>query len=205
LTGPAYRIATPRLVLRCWDPADSPLLSAAIVQSLEHLRPWMPWAHEEPKAPEDRVKLLRKFRANFDSDIDFVYGIFDAGERDVIGGTGLHTRIGEGAREIGYWIRADQLGQGYATEATAALVRVAFEVDEVRRVEVRCDPDNRASSRVPQKLGFTHEGTLRGHARDVTGEPRDTMIWSLIRAEYDGSVCASVDAAAFDVTGKRLF
>ena len=91
MTGPAYRIATPRLVLRCWDPADSPLLSAAIVQSLEHLRPWMPWAHEEPKAPGDRVKLLRRFRANFDSDIDFVYGIFDAGERGVIGGTGVHT------------------------------------------------------------------------------------------------------------------
>jgi hypothetical protein len=40
--GPAYRIHTHRLVLRCWQPTDAPLLKAAIDVNLEHLRPWMP-------------------------------------------------------------------------------------------------------------------------------------------------------------------
>jgi len=38
--GPAYRIHTSRLVLRCWHPQDAPLLKAAIDTNLEHLRPW---------------------------------------------------------------------------------------------------------------------------------------------------------------------
>ena len=47
-----------RLVLRCWNPADAPLLKAAIDGSLEHLRPWMPWARHEPEALEAKVERL---------------------------------------------------------------------------------------------------------------------------------------------------
>ena len=46
----------------------------------------------------------------------------------MLGGMGLHTRVGPRAREIGYWIRKDAEGRGYVTEAVAALTRVGFEV-----------------------------------------------------------------------------
>jgi RimJ/RimL family protein N-acetyltransferase len=205
VSGPAYRVVTPRLVLRCWNPADAPLLADAVTKSLDHLKPWMPWAHEEPVPLQERVRLLRKFRASFDLGNDFVYGIFDPEEKEVLGGTGLHTRIGAGKREIGYWIRQDSAGKGLATEATAALVRVAFEVDQVRRVEVRCDPANEASLRIPRKLGFVHEATLRCQSEDESGNPRDTMIWGLIRPDYERTPCAKAEAAAFDAIGTRLF
>ncbi len=52
-----------------------------------------------------------------------VYGIFDSNETVVLGGSGLHTRIGPGALEIGYWVQADHIGKGYATEVCAALTR----------------------------------------------------------------------------------
>ena len=52
---PPYRIETERLVLRCWDPRDAPLLKDAIDSSLDHLRPWMPWAREEPKPLEETL------------------------------------------------------------------------------------------------------------------------------------------------------
>ena len=136
--GPAYRIVTPRLVVRCWEPRDAPLLKEAIDSSLDHLRPWMPWAQHEPQTLAEKVELLREFRGQFDLGADSVYAIFDSGDERVLGGTGLHPRIGPGGLEIGYWIRADAVGQGYATESTAALTRVAFEVVEVERVEIRC-------------------------------------------------------------------
>jgi len=202
--GPAYRVETPRLVLRCWQPADAPLLEEAIAVSVEHLRPWIPWAHEEPRSHDSRVRILRAFRAAFDADRDFTYGIFDPEEKRVLGGTGLHPRIGVGGREIGYWIRAGETGQGLATEAAAALTRVAFEIDHMQRVEIRCDPENHCSRRVPEKLGFIHEMTLPGEALDDRGEPRDTMVWSLLRAEYHRSIAASARIAAFDVLGGRL-
>lgn len=202
--GPAYRIETARLLLRCWEPTDEPALAVAIAASVEHLRPWMPWAASEPISPEQRVKLLRGFRAAFDSDRDYVYGMFTPDGKEVLGGTGLHPRIGPGAREIGYWVHIDHVGRGFATEATAALTRVAFEIDGVRRVEVRCDPANQRSRRVPEKLGFTCDGVLRSHVLGTSGEPRDTMVWSLVQAEYEGSLPSRAELAAYDVTGARI-
>jgi RimJ/RimL family protein N-acetyltransferase len=99
-------------VLRCWEPRDAPLLKEAIDSSLDHLRAWMAWAHAEPQALPEKAALLRRFRGQFDLGRDFVYGIFDRDEREVLGGTGLHTRAGEDAYEIGYWIRASHVGRG---------------------------------------------------------------------------------------------
>ncbi len=202
--GPAYRIETPRLVVRCWNPADAPLLQEAVDDSLEHLRPWMPWANDEETDLDSRIELLREFRGKFDLGEDFVYGIFDADESRVLGGTGLHARSGPDVREIGYWIHVDHVGQGLATESTAALTRVAFEVDGVWRVEIRCDPDNVRSAAVPAKLGFTHEATLRRAGLAEDGSPRDRMVWTLLGDEFPASAVAAAETAAFDAMGKRL-
>lgn len=200
---PAYRIETERLVIRCWGPRDALLAHAAILANLEHLRPWMPWIEEEPKSLEQRIDLLRQFRGKFDLGEDFTYAIFNAAESEVWGGTGLHTRQGEGVREIGYWIGADQVNQGYATESTAALVRVAFEIDRIRRVEIRCDPVNERSAAIPRKLGFTYEGTLRQRDQ-VRGAGRDTQVWSLLAGEYPASPASERPIRAFDATGGVL-
>jgi len=87
-SDPPYRVETERLVVRCWEPRDAPLLRDAVDSSLGHLQPWMPWALEEPKPLEDTVELLRTFRGRFDLGQDFVYGIFSADERVALGGTG---------------------------------------------------------------------------------------------------------------------
>ena len=58
------------------------------------------------------------------------------------------------------WI-IDHINQGLAPETAAALTKVAFEVNEVNRVEIQCDPNNMRSAAVPRKLGFVHEATLR--------------------------------------------
>lgn len=202
--GPAYRVETPRLVLRCWQPADAPLLKDAVDSSLEHLRPWMPWARHEPQPLAARVQFLRHARGQFDLGHDFIYGVFDLAESLALGGSGLHTRVGEGAREIGYWIRASHINQGLATELAGALTRVAFEVDGVDRVEIHCDPANTRSAAVARKLGYTLEATLRRRARTPEGAPRDTMIWTLFAADFPGSPAARAEARAFDVLGQTL-
>lgn len=200
---PAYRIETKRLVIRCWNPGDAPLAHAAILASLDHLEPWMPWIQKEPQSLEQRTALLRQFRGKFDLGEDFTYGIFNPAESEVWGGTGLHTRRGEGVREIGYWIRADQVNRGYATESSAALIRVAFEIDRVRRVEIRCDPANEKSAAIPRKLGFTNEGILRQRDQ-VRGAGRDTQVWSLLADEYPASPSGEWPIRAFDATGELL-
>lgn len=202
--GPAYRIVTARLVLRCWNPADAPLQAAAILESREHLLPWMPWAAKEPVELSQRMQWLRICRGNFDLDQDYIYGVFNLEETKVLGGTGLHTRAGEAVREIGYWIHKDHTHQGLATELSAALTRVAFEIDQVERVEIHCDPNNTYSAAVPRKLGYVFEGTLRARSQNSDGSPSDSMIWTMLRAEYNGSPCAAAQIEAYNAIGERL-
>lgn len=201
---PAYRIQTQRLVMRCWNPTDAPLLATAIVESLDHLRPWVPWAHDEPQDLQQKVNLLRRFRAEFDRDENFVYGIFSQDESLVIGGTGLHPRVGNDAIEIGYWIHANHINQGYATEVAAALTKIAFEVNGVKRVEIHCDPRNTNSMAIPRKLGFVHDGTLRKRVDDHEGQKQDQMIWSLLLEEYPTSQAVRAQIAAFDAMEQKI-
>lgn len=202
--GPAYRIVTPRLVIRCWQPADIELYETALTESSDHLKTFLPWAAHYPEDPQLGIDRLRRFRGMFDLGQDYVYGIFSADETRVIGGTGLHLRLGPNAREIGYWIHKDMTNLGYATEVSAALTRVAFDVDGVERVEIHCAVENLASAAVPRKLGYTHEATLRMRSRLLDGILHDSMVWVLFRAEYEKSPSAQTQIEAFDAAGRKI-
>src|SRR5882757_3581025 len=161
-----YSIETERLVIRFYEPEDAPQLHEAITRSVPHLRPWLPWVQQEPKGPEARVNLIRLFRGQFDLGIDYAFGIFDKTGKDIIGSTGLHTRIGKNAREIGYWIDINHINKGYATEAVSALIKTAFSIEGISRIEIRCAPDNIRSQHVPEKLGFRLEGIVKTTAAE---------------------------------------
>ena len=205
IVPPPYRIHTERLVLRCWEPRDAPLLREAVDSSLDHLRPWMPWADAEPQPLSETIELLRRFRGQFDLGHDFVYGIFASDESEVVGGTGLHTRVGGDALEIGYWIRASRIGHGLATEITAALTRVALERCGVDRVEIHVDPVNERSLAIPRRLGFVEEATLRRRLAGRQGEePRDCVVFTLFRSDLAGTPAAAARVEAYDAAAARV-
>lgn len=151
---PPESLVVGELVVRRYVVADAPALHDAITASVEHLRPWMPWIGFEPLEVADRERLIADvFDTGWAESADFVYGVFLGDE--VVGGTGLHRRIGEGGLEIGYWIRVGHTRRGYATGIARALTEAAFGIDGVDRVEIHHDKANVASGRVPAKLGFT--------------------------------------------------
>ena len=201
---PPYRVTTERLVIRCWEPRDAPLMKEAIDSSLDHLRPWMPWAADEPQPLAAKVALLRRFRGQFDLGQDFVYGLFSSDESEVVGGSGLHTRAGEGALEIGYWIRVSRARQGLATEATSALTRVAFDVCEVDRVQIRVDPTNVASLAIPLRLGFVEEARLRRRLPSRGAGLRDAIVFTMFRDGFAGTPPAAAAVEAYDARGERV-
>ncbi len=202
--GPAYRIVTPRLIIRCWNPTDAPLLKKATEANVDHLLPWLPFARNEPEDLQIKIERIRLWRAKFDRDEDYVFGVFDPQEIRVIGGTGLHKRVGDRAFEIGYWVDREMINKGLATEISAALVKVAFEMLDARRVEIHCDPLNQRSAAVPRKLGFTHEATLRERHPDDDDVWSDLMIWSIFRSEYPASPCKEIEIQAFDSAERRI-
>lgn len=203
ILNPAYRIETERLVVRCYEPSDARLLMESVQESVEHLKPWMSWAHDEPLPFEQKLRGVRRFRGKFDLQEDYVYGIFNPEETKLLGSTGLHTRLGESQLEIGYWLHKDYINRGLVTESTAALVKVAFEVIHIHRLEIHCDPDNTASASIPRKLGFTHEGTLRQNS-PFLDRWCDSMVWGLLETEYPHSPSVKARIKVFDAVGNPL-
>jgi RimJ/RimL family protein N-acetyltransferase len=167
----------------------------------------MPWAQGDIPRLEDTVALLRIWRARFDLGEDFTYAILNADESIVLGSAGLHirqVRQAQDVREIGYWIHVDHINRGYATEVAAALTKVAFEVDCVRRVEVHCVVSNARSAAVPRKLGFTHEADLRQRVPAPDGTCQDEMIFTLLESEYPTSPASQAEITAYDALDRQI-
>lgn len=205
LDGPAYRLETERLVLRCWSPErDSVLVRASLDRSDRHLRPFIPFMSQEPRSLEETAVWLRGHRAAFDGGRHFRYAMFDRAETQLIGEAMLLDRHGRGEREVGYWIDVEHVGRGYATEAAGALTRVALEIDRVDRVELQCVPENEASAAIAKKLGYRHEATLRRRAIGTDGVVRDLMIWNLFQDDYPESPARRIALRAYSCLGTQL-
>ena len=99
MTGPPERLVRGRLVLRKWRRTDAVAQAAAVHESLDHLRPWMPWAADEPTPIEDRRAMLARWERDWQAGDTLSYGMFV--DRQVVGGASLMRRIGAGGRAAG--------------------------------------------------------------------------------------------------------
>jgi ribosomal-protein-alanine N-acetyltransferase len=201
--GPPYYITTTRLVLRCWEPADAPALSALVERNLDFVRR-RPGRQDEPRPLEDRVVEMRQRRAAFDVDDQWSYAVRTADEGALVGIVTLF-RVPPNRIDIGFagWCGAEYAGCGYEAEAGAALARAAFELLDVPRLYAACPPDDDAAAALFRALGFAHDGVER---RLHDGVRRDELLWSLLPDEWEaGAAAAAADARAFGVLGDRLF
>jgi RimJ/RimL family protein N-acetyltransferase len=170
-----------RLLIRAPRPGDGARVHEAIVESLEELRPWMPWAHE-PHSVDVSEAYAREAAASFAARRDLPLFLFRRDDGTFVGGSGLHRIHWEvPAFEIGYWVRTGLAGRGYATEATRRIATFAFDDLGAERVEIWCDARNEASAAVAVRSGFTLEARLARHRRDTTGQLSDSLCFVRLR------------------------
>lgn len=96
------------------------------------------------------------------------------------------VRIGLGGHcsgELGYAVRRDDWGKGYATEAAALMLDFGFRTLGLHRIQAACGPANRASQRLLARLGFTPEGRIRDHVF-TNGAWRDSLLYSILDHEW---------------------
>ncbi len=147
--------------------------------------------------------VVRKYRGSFDTNGDRGYGAFHPDTGRMLGEVCLLRRAGIDALEVGYWLRLDALGQGFATEMTSAMVKSAFELDKVKRVDLMCSPENERSAAVARRLGFSLEGRLRDRQLAPHLPRGDLLCFTLLASEYPQSPAYPLHLAAFDFLGRQ--
>ena len=171
--------------MRPWSPDDASELARLLDASHTELARWTPWVLAESSSITTLRRRLERFAHHFAAGIEWRYAL--CGRDDPgrpLGECGLYPRIGPGALEIGYWLTTTATGHGFATEAAAALGDAALRLDGIERIEIRCEPENEASMRVPQRLGYRAR-PVPVHEPATEGRPGgDVIVWERHR---DGS------------------
>lgn len=187
------------LVIRPYSHADAPALFEAVSTSRESLLPWLPWAKFEHQSLAQTTYAIESFirasadplRPEHNAVLAYVFGIFDADDGELLGGTGFN-RIVPNTRdaETGYWVRASRRREGVATRATAVNLSWGFTPQHegglgFRRIRIFAAADNVASCRVPLRLGLRQCMHAR-QDRVVDGVGLcDTLGWEVLADEWD--------------------
>ena len=90
--------------------------------------------------------------------------------------------------ELGYIFNPAYQRQGYASEASAALAEYAIKNFKAHRIMARCNPDNTASWKLLEKIGFKREGHFKKFGfihKDSDGNPIWTDAYAYSRIEDD--------------------
>jgi RimJ/RimL family protein N-acetyltransferase len=171
-------IETSRLRLRPPEPEDLTALHA--IMSDEGVARWLYW---EPRSVEQVSRALdRQINQDRTKELALVAELSETGE--LVGH--LTLSLGEPEHrqaEIGFTFHPDHQGRGYATEASQAVVRLAFETYDLHRLEGRLEVRNIASARVLEKLGMHREATLVENEW-VKGEWQSEAIYALLAREW---------------------
>ncbi len=191
--GHKPRVETERLLLRPWGDDDVSEAFALIDTHRDALRPTMPWvdAHRDAGACAASIRRYTQCHADERPD-ELVYGVFQRGSGEAVGGVGLHSfRCETGQAQLGYWIVPPAEGQGYAGEAARALIDHAFTPGDsgglgLRRIEVRCGAANAGSRRVAEQIGLRHEATLAQERPLPGADDRwdDTLIFAALSDDW---------------------
>jgi RimJ/RimL family protein N-acetyltransferase len=163
------------------------VLQPVLVENWEHLSPWIPRRVADPATVPEVERRLEAFAADFTNDVNWRYGMFASDDRTILGEIDLFPRDASDRveytacdrAEIGYWLRKDRTGRGLVTEGVEAIMRVARGLSRIRRLEIRCDAANSASSAVPKRLGYRLERTVEEPASAPSDSATQLQIWIL--------------------------
>ena len=187
---PAYPVQTDRLLLRPFAVTDFDALLA--IQSRADVARYLEW---DPRtAAEVRETLDSKVRATAivaeGDSLSLAAVLSDGGE--LIGDCSLRWASAEHRQaEIGFVFHPDHHGHGYATEAAAALLALAFEELRAHRVFGRLEARNSASARVLERLGMRKEAHLVENEH-IKGEWQSEVVYAQLEREWRETAAGKV-------------
>jgi len=144
-------LETERLVLRHMEAEDAEALAEALSDPIA--MQYYPHAFSR----EEVAQWVARWMASYDANAYGLYAMVLRKTGKVIGDCGhaLQNIDGKSEIEIGYHVRRDHWGQGYATEAARACVAYGFETLRAPRLISLVRPENLPSRRVAEKAGMS--------------------------------------------------
>jgi ribosomal-protein-serine acetyltransferase len=171
----------PTLCLERWRPDQVGVLLELSRASFPELHEWMPWAAEE-FTQDGQQEFLQISQATWESGDGADYAVIAAGRP--VGTWGLFRWEDEpDGWGIGYWLTRSVWRRGYATRATLALARLAFEEIHASRVVLDIDRANTRSEAVAGRAGFRLVEVLSGPP-SAPGESGEHSRWELRREDW---------------------
>jgi RimJ/RimL family protein N-acetyltransferase len=174
--GP-FQFTDGTITVRTPVPEDVPTLSAVVRSSSSFLSPFMPWAtpdYDDEAAMEWVARMSRP---------DEIPLVIVGPDGELAGGSGLNlinpiNRFGN----LGYWLRADRTGRGWATRATRLVARFGLNEVGLGRIEILMAVANEPSRLVAERSGAVYEGRLRNRLV-LHGEYHDAFLYSIIESD----------------------
>lgn len=145
-----------KLRLRQLHLSEAEEIFRLVDEDREYLGKWLPWV-EATKSVSDNREFLATVIQDREAGTSYGFGIIYDGT--VVGHTSLMLNRGEHP-EIGYWIASKFTGQGITTRAARALTEFGFQELGLKTIIIKADPENHASNRVAEKLGYTLTKTV---------------------------------------------
>ncbi|PLR90077.1 GNAT family N-acetyltransferase [Bacillus sp. T33-2] len=146
-----------------------------------YLRQWLPWV-DSMTSPTDYHTIIPMWLKQFADNDGFNTGIRYNGV--LVGSIGFHQLDWRNSQtSIGYYLGAGAQGKGIMTRSVSALLNYAFFELGLNRVEIRCGAGNKKSRAIPERLGFSYEGTIRDGER-LYGHFHDLIVYGMLAREW---------------------
>jgi RimJ/RimL family protein N-acetyltransferase len=174
---PSPVISSDRLDLREIGAGDLDVVTEVAAAAPEGLPPGV------PATPDELAEWFANglYKTGRDTAVHMI--MLDRASGRMVGAIGVfHADWEVRSAEIGYGVRADERGKGYATEALAAVAAWLLTSGGMQRAWLTANTDNVASVKVAEKAGFLREGTLRRAAKEDDGL-HDQAVFSLLDDE----------------------
>ncbi len=177
-------IETDRVLLRAPQMSDYSAWAELRAASQDFLVPWEPlWAPDELSRASFR-RRIRHYMRDMREDVGYALFVYDTRSTSLVGGITL-CNVRRGVTQsctLGYWVGAAHARRGFMTAAVRAVVPFVFDSLELHRLEAACLPENTASMRLLERVGFKREGLARRYLR-INGDWRDHVLYALLETD----------------------
>jgi hypothetical protein len=179
---------TERLIVRCYEAGDGPIVYAVGARNRAHLQ-----RNESgnviltAKTAQEAEILVRELHADWVGRNCFFMGAFDKLTREFVAQIYVGV-VNWGLPEfaVGYFVDKEHQGRGFVTEAVRATLRFIFEHLRAHRVRLETNETNTRSRRVAERCGFVQERLVRESRRNPDGTFSGDVMYGLLRSEYAG-------------------